>query len=287
MTTASAPGKIILFGEHAVVYGKHALALPVRDAVSAFVHEGSGRTSPDIPAFHDLVSLVRSKLDISGDCSVEVQSRLPVAMGLGASAAFAVATIRGFSSKFGIALDDAAVNAIAFECEKLAHGTPSGIDNTLATYAVPILFRNDGELQAKELDASSTPPIVIACSSRSGLTREVVAGVSCRHEKTPEQYDAIFQQIDALSVAGAFALEQGHFDELGRLMNICQGLLTAIEVSTPELESMVGIARAAGAVGAKLTGAGGGGSIIALCPDRIDAVSEALQSAGFRTLGVQ
>jgi hydroxymethylglutaryl-CoA reductase len=282
-----AAGKVILLGEHAAVYGKHALALPVRDAVSAYVHDGPGRTAPDIAALHDLVSLVSSKLNISGDYSVEVQSRLPVAMGLGASAAFAVAIIRAFAARFGIALDDADVNEIAFECEKLAHGTPSGIDNTLATFAAPMLFRNDGGLQAKRVAVSETPPIVIACSTRSGLTRELVSGVRERHENAPEQYDAIFDQIDALSLAGASALEKQDYDQLGRLMNICQGLLTAIEVSTPELESMVGIARAAGAMGAKLTGAGGGGSIIALCPGRIDAVSEALQSAGFRTLDIQ
>ena len=93
-------------------------------------------------------------------------------------------------------------------------------------------------------------------------------------------------EIDSLSVAGARLLEAQDYNELGLLMNICQGLLNAIGVSTPELESMVSIARAAGAVGAKLTGAGGGGSIVALCPGAVDDVTSALESAGFRTISV-
>ena len=121
-------------------------------------------------------------------------------------------------------------------------------------------------------------------SSRPGSTRELVAGVRERRARSARYYDAIFEQIDALSKAAATALESGNLEELGQLMNICHGLLHAIEVSTPELDAMVSLARAAGAVGAKLTGAGGGGSIVALCPGRVDEVSAALQSSGFETL---
>ena len=98
------------------------------------------------------------------------------------------------------------------------------------------------------------------------------------------QYDAIFTQVDELSLAGATAMRDSNYEELGRLMNICHGLLTAIEVSTPELESMVALARAAGAVGAKMTGGGGGGSMVALCPGRTAEVRETLESAGYHTL---
>jgi hydroxymethylglutaryl-CoA reductase len=282
----AAAGKVILLGEHAVVYGKHAVALPIADAVRASVTRSSAGTSPDIPELGKVIELIRARLGVSGDYAVEVRSRLPVAMGLGASAAFAVAITRAFNAKLGLGLDDAAVNAIAFECEKLAHGTPSGIDNTIATYARPMLFRSGAELEFRELQSSGSLPLVIACSSRGGLTKELVAGVRARREQSTEHYDAIFAQIDALSLAGAAALERGDLDELGRLMNICQGLLTAIEVSTPELEAMVAIARAAGAAGAKLTGAGGGGSMIALCPGRVDEVAAALQASGFRTMGL-
>nr|MDJ0814018.1 mevalonate kinase [Woeseiaceae bacterium] len=283
----TAAAKVILLGEHAVVYGKHALAIPLHDAVSAFVHEPAAETATTAPEVGATIDLIREKLGIEDDYSVDVRSRVPLAMGLGASAAFAVAIIRAFNNKLGLALADEAVNEIAFECEKLAHGTPSGIDNTIATYAQPMLFRNDGELEITRVAAAGEAPIVVACSSERGLTKELVADVRSRREQSRENYDAIFDQIDSLSVSGAAALERGDYDELGRLMNICHGLLTAVEVSTPELETMVAIARSAGAVGAKLTGAGGGGSIVALCPGRIHDVSAALRAAGFRTLELE
>ncbi|MBT8108724.1 MAG: hydroxymethylglutaryl-CoA reductase, degradative [Gammaproteobacteria bacterium] len=282
-----AAGKVILLGEHAVVYGKHALAIPVRDAVAAFVRETSAATVPAIPELDAAIGLIRDKLEISDDYAVEIRSRLPLAMGLGASAAFAVAIARAFNAKHGLGLEDDAINEIAFECEKLAHGTPSGIDNTIATYATPMLFRNDGELEVKTIETDEALPLVIACSSERGLTKDLVAGVRSRRDQSKEHYDAIFAQMDSLSLAGAAALERADYNELGRLMNICHGLLAAIEVSTPELDAMVSIARSVGAVGAKLTGAGGGGSMIALCPRGVDEVSAALRASGFRTLELE
>ncbi|MDH5312084.1 MAG: hydroxymethylglutaryl-CoA reductase, degradative, partial [Gammaproteobacteria bacterium] len=140
----SAAGKVILLGEHAVVYGKHALALPLPDAVVAriaprdgglqlVVIEGGARTRLEPGhALEGLVELVRGRLGIADDgYSVEVETRIPPGMGLGASAAFAVAIIRAFANLKGLDLDAREVDAIAFECEKLAHGTPSGIDNNL------------------------------------------------------------------------------------------------------------------------------------------------------------
>ena len=282
-----AAGKVILLGEHAVVYGKHALAIPVPNAVAAFVRQTSSATEPAIPELEAAIALIREKLGVADDYAVEVRSRLPLAMGLGASAAFAVAISRAFNAKLGLGLDDDAINEVAFECEKLAHGTPSGIDNAVATYATPMLFHSDDELELKPIRTSEVPPIVIACSSERGLTKELVAGVRSRREQSKEHYEAIFAQMDNLSLAGAAALEQQNYEELGRLMNICHGLLAAIEVSTPELDAMVSIARSAGAVGAKLTGAGGGGSMIALCPGCVDEVAAALRASGFRTMGLE
>ena len=299
--TVSAAGKVILLGEHAVVYGKHALALPIANAVTAEVTDGGADATvtvaewgiqqqliaDDASGIGAVVSLVRKELGVAdpGD-SIRLHSSLPRAMGLGSSAAFAVAVARALSSKHGLDVDDARINSIAFECEKLAHGTPSGIDNTISTYGVPMLFRNAGTLESQRITMTEPPPIVVACSSQPGLTKQQVANVRERRERSRTHYDAIFSEMDALSQAGAAALASADYAELGRLMNICHGLLNAIEVSNPELENMVGLARAAGAAGAKVTGAGGGGSIVALCPGSVIAVRDALRSAGYRTLGL-
>jgi hydroxymethylglutaryl-CoA reductase len=299
---AVAAGKVILLGEHAVVYGRRALAVPIPAAVAASLTptEADSRivipewgvdsaVEPDDPSgIGPAVLAVRRELGVEhGEFVVRVSSSLPRGMGLGSSAALAVAVTRAFNDALELGLDDEAVNAVAFECEKLAHGTPSGIDNAIATFGQPMLFSRDGELQTTALNVDDgSLPIVIACASHAGVTREMVAGVRARRERSRTHYDAIFDEIDSLAVEGAEALESGDLGRLGGYMNICHGLLAALEVSTPELDAMVGLARAAGAVGAKLTGAGGGGSIVALCPGRTSEVAYALEAAGFRTLGL-
>ena len=294
-----AAGKVILLGEHAAVYGHHALALPLPDAVSASVGAGDDGTTLDIPAWgvsHSIDRDAAEGIDAAialilkhvgaGDVAlaIQVQSSLPRAMGLGSSAAVAVAVTRAICEYLQIDAGDERVNDIAFECEKLAHGTPSGVDNTIATYGRPMLFRNEGRLQFEALTLTEAPPLVIASSHLPGLTSEQVAAVRGRFDRARERYDAIFREMDAISVAGARCLQSADYRELGMLMNICHGLLNAIGVSTPELEQMIAIARTAGAAGAKLTGGGGGGSIVALCPGRRGEVREALELAGYRTL---
>ncbi len=294
----TAAGKVILLGEHAVVYGKHALALPIPRAVAATVSESESGLSLVVPEWRlsrkigargsDIdaaIRLILRELGIDRDnFAIRMRSMLPRAMGLGSSAAFAVAIVRAFDVALGLGLADERVNEVAFACEKLAHGTPSGVDNSLATYARPMLFQNADGLEFEELELREPPPLVIASGDESGSTLEQVAGVRARYDRSRKPYAAIFEQIDALSVAGAAALSNRDYGELGRLMNINQGLLNAIGVSTPELERMIDIARDAGAAGAKLTGAGGGGSIVALCPETTARVSLALRSGGFRVM---
>jgi hydroxymethylglutaryl-CoA reductase len=296
---ASAAGKVILFGEHAAVYGRHALALPIPDAVRVTVEPAEYATSLAIPNWgvagridldnpndvDAILTLILRQLDIRDSAfSITVDSRLPRGMGLGSSAAIAVALTRAFCDVMKLDANDERINAIAFECEKLVHGTPSGVDNTISTFAEPMLFCNDGTMQIEPLSLAETPPIVVACSNTIGLTSDQVAGVRERYERAPRRYDALFDEIDQLSLAGVELLQAQNYEDLGLAMNVCHGLLNAIEVSTAELERMVTLARESGAAGAKLTGGGGGGSIIALCPGTMDDVQRALQQAGFRTL---
>jgi len=298
---AAAAGKAILFGEHAAVYGRHALALPIAAAVRATVTAGAEPllsipawgVSEAIPAIGEgsglleALDVIRRELDITeSEVGIRVDARLPRAMGLGSSASLAVAIVRAFDAAYGLDLDDDRVNSIAYAAEELAHGTPSGIDNTVATYAAPVLFRKGEPAKMQNVAVRDRVPIVIACSHSRGLTAEQVKGVRGRYRAASSHYDAMFDSMDRLSIDGAAALAAADWERLGSLMNICHGLLNAIEVSTPELERMVAIARSAGAIGAKLTGAGGGGSILALCPGTEQQVIAALESAGFPTFNL-
>ena len=276
----SAAGKIILLGEHGVVYGRHALALPVPDAVHITL-ERADDLEHELP--DEYVTRLLDELGVEQRAwRIHVESRLPLGKGLGSSAAIAVATARAFDRKLGLGLDDTHINDVAFEVEKLAHGTPSGIDNTLATYAAPMLFSNKDGLRFDVIEPSGAAPVLVAWGDETGKTSELVAGVRERHEQAG--FDAIFDEMDRLSRDGARLLAAGDWEKLGALMNICHGLLNAIGVSTPGLERMVTLARQSGAVGAKLTGAGGGGSIVALCPGCLDEVRSALRRAGYNTL---
>jgi len=297
--TSTAAGKIILLGEHAVVHGRHALAIPIPDAVRAAAVRTDGSTTLTVRDWHfhsviepgsdkdvdAVVNLILEKLDVAdANFSINVASSLPPGMGLGSSAALAVAITRAVAKCQGIEVDDVGVNEIAFECEKLSHGTPSGVDNTLSCYGTPMLFRNSGSLEVEVLPLDEMPPLVIGFSRAAGPTHEQVAGVKARFDQDESGYNAVFDQIDDISKAGAKALKAKQYQKLGALMNLCHGLLNAIQVSTPDLENMVSIARENGAMGAKLTGAGGGGSIVALCPDTADVVRSALHQAGYKTL---
>ncbi len=307
---SSACGKIILLGEHAVVYGRPAIALPIPLAVEAIVRKGGNGIDLVIPRWgleqkvksgsgqglSGILHYILEQLELDQEnMTIEVIPHVPRAMGLGGSSALAVAIIRAVDAAFDLQLSSEKINRLAYECEKAAHGTPSGIDNTIATYGAPLLYQRnatqDGEGGAADarfdtIKLAEPLPLVIGITGRESLTANTVARVRYAWETHQARYDGIFDQIAALTRAGVDALRDGHFREIGELMNLCHGYLNALQLSTPELEELVHIARANGALGAKLTGGGGGGSMIALCPDTQDQVSAAMEAAGYKTLRV-
>ena len=298
---SSACGKLILLGEHAVVYGRPAIALPVHLALEAHVHEGGDgvqliiprwgleqRVRPDqAPGVSGIMTTILEALGLAGrSMLIEVMPHLPRAMGLGASAALAVAVIRAISDAFKLRLTDEFINQLAFECEKAAHGTPSGIDNTVATYGASLKYQNAGRPLFNELRIAEPLPLVVGMTGKESLTAQTVANVRTAWQSHRERYEGIFDQIGELTEAGVEAIASANFAELGQLMNLCHGYLNALQLSTPELEALIHIARDHGALGAKLTGGGGGGSMVALCPDSQEEVAQAMQAAGFKTLEV-
>ena len=298
---SSACGKVILLGEHAVVYGRPAIALPIPLAVEASVRKGGAGVQLIIPRWgleqkikpnltqgiHGILNTVLSSLALAGQAmTIEVMPHVPRAMGLGGSSALAVAVIRALDRAYGLSLGDAAVNRLAFQCERAAHGTPSGIDNTVATYGAPLLFENANGPAFRELKLPESLPLVIGMTGRESLTATTVARVRTAWEGHKTRYEAIFEQMGQLTRAATEALGNARFQELGQLMNLCQGYLNALQVSTPELEELIHLSRANGALGAKLTGGGGGGAMIALCPDAQKQVAEAIEAAGYKALQV-
>jgi hydroxymethylglutaryl-CoA reductase len=217
---------------------------------------------------------------------IEVFPDVPRGMGLGGSAALAVAIIRALDRHFRLGLTDEQVNELAYLSEEIAHGTPSGIDNTLATYGQPLVFRRSAPPLVELLNIPQPLHLVIGMTCAEGLTARTVGHVAEARQRNPRLYEKIFDDIDALVLQAVSALQDNQLRTVGELMNVCQGLLNALQVSTPELERLIGVARGAGALGAKLTGGGGGGAMIALCDGDTMAVHNAIERQGFRAVSV-
>lgn len=299
-SVASAPGKIILFGEHAVVYGQPAIAVPVT-AVSA-----KARIQPDIgapggrvwlraeqvgvdaaldelPAGDPLAAAVRAALDALGvgqppAFRLGVSSTIPLAGGMGSGAAVSVAILRAVSGFLGHPLGDEQVNALAFEIEKLHHGTPSGIDNTVITYAQSIFFVKGQPME--RLSVGAPLQLLIADSGAAAPTAETVAAVRRGWEAEPQRYEGLFAQIGGIVRAARAALAEGDAAELGALMDANQVLLQELDVSSAQLEALAAAARSAGALGAKLSGGGRGGNMLALAAGDPAALEAALRATG-------
>ena len=300
MSTASAPGKIILFGEHAVVYGRPALAVPVTQVqatvtVEAGAEPGVWLEAPGIdlrcflsslPADHPLAAAVYHVVAALGrslpeSLKITIHSTIPVASGLGSGAAVSVALIRALSAFLGQPLPDERVSALAYEVEKIHHGTPSGIDNTVITYARPVYFVKGRPIET--FHAGQPFSLVIADTGIPAPTREAVGDVRKLWEAHPEECEKIFDEIGQIADLARQKITSGEWQALGELMDRNHLLLRQLTVSCPALDRLVQAARQAGALGAKLSGGGRGGNMIALIDkENAPAVTEALKSAGAR-----
>jgi mevalonate kinase len=293
-----APGKIILFGEHAVVYGRPALAVPVTEvqatatvtpapAGSGLVlwaadlgQEGRLRDAgPDQP----LAKIARLALDWLGladpDWRLAVRSSIPIAGGLGSGAAVSAAIVRALAGAAGRPAPPDIVSGLVYEVEKLHHGTPSGVDNTVIAYEQPVYFVR-GRLPAP-LAIGAPFTLAIADSGIPSPTRLAVGDVRRAWQAGPAPFEALFDAVARVVESARSAIVEGRPAQLGALMDANHRLLAEMGVSCPELDALVAAARAAGAAGAKLSGGGRGGNMIALVgAGTARQVAEALRRAG-------
>jgi len=301
MIEATAPGKVILFGEHAVVYGRPALAAPVtqlraRATIETTVGPGVRLVAPDLGreawlatarADNPLAVAVRAVERHAGrvvapGTTLTVASAIPIASGLGSGAAIAVAVIRALSAFLSLDLPPGEVSALAYEVERLHHGTPSGIDNTVIAYEQAVYFARRQPANVIEPFALSRPlRLIIGDTGIRSATKHVVGDVRARWERERGRFEAIFDACGEIAEAGRGALARGDTAAVGRLMSENHVWLARMGVSSAELDRLVAAAQAAGALGAKLSGAGWGGNMIALVEaDSEAAVAGALRAAG-------
>jgi len=299
-------GKVILFGEHAVLYGRPALAggidAGVRlEAVSA-APAGVRLRVPDWELAADerspgaLGAALRRLCELVPGPGFEATLRasLPLGAGLGGSAALSVALVRSAAAARGQEWQAARVRELAHELEKVFHGTPSGLDDTVATHGGLCLFYRDGlppgglpEPGAERLGGQAArlpwalPALVVGQSGVPRATRDMLVRVRRRWEDGRAATERLFERIEGCLQGGLRALRTQDAPALGAAMLENQACLQELGVSLPEIERMVSLALEAGALGAKLTGAGGGGGVIALAPGREAEVAAAWRAAGF------
>ena len=302
---ASAPGKVILTGEHFVVYGEPALVMAINRYVQVAAEErldkaihvssplasgffegnsfradtGGADAREILEPFKIAAEATMKSLGERRGLNLEVESTIPVAVGLGSSGASAVSTVAAVGRLFGADLSRGSIVSLSTESERYVHITPSGIDQSISTYGGVVSYRRGEGISP--LRIKSTIPVVIGNTGVSRNTGRLVDNVRIRVERLPELMKPLIGAAGKLTLQAIDALKRGDLDELGLLMDVNHGLLTTIGVSSEALDRLVYAAKRGGALGAKLTGAGGGGCIVALSSsDGREGVAKVISEAG-------
>ncbi|MDO9537812.1 MAG: mevalonate kinase [Thermoplasmata archaeon] len=306
MSTGYGFGKVILFGEHFVVHYRPTIASGISKKTVAELKAGTE------PGFHitdnrlaapgyiekyaecqkksvELMNSAIWHLDFEKNpVEVTLGGDLYCASGVGASAASCVAMARAVSEHFSLGLSEEQINQCGLEGDKAYAGTPSGIDNTCSTYGELIYFRKKkpGPNQMDRMKLGKPLDILMVSTGITTKTEEAVAGVKKRMGEHPEKYAKIFDQAEELVNQARDVLIAGDLLAIGKLMDRNHELLQKIEVSQEKLDYLVELTRKSGALGAKMTGGGLGGYMVALFADAETQEKTALacEKEGFKVI---
>ncbi len=282
-----APGKVILLGEHSVVFGRPALAASLSFGITMHAEPatsgGLRLTGEGMPKDHriqDAAALIAGKVGVE-HAVVRIESALTPAGGLGSSAAFAVALIRALSSLSGRQLPVERLAEIALDSEQIFHGRPSGVDHSAIAHGGIIRFWKGPPPRVEPVLPKRPLTIVVGLTGKMRSTGQHVLSLAQRVAESPAHYEPLIDRLGELTIGGCADVEQGDLPALGARMSEAHELLSRCGVSAPTLDAIVQAARGAGALGAKLTGAGGGGAAVALTADDPEPVVRAIRAAGF------
>ncbi len=298
MGTGYGYGKVILFNEHFVVYGIPAIASAIDKKTIAEVKKCQGKefiihdNREETPGYKkekleqqkESIRLIKKAMGIDECIEIWLSGNLRAASGVGASAASCAAIARAIADEFDMHFSDEEINSFAYEGEKAYHGNPSGIDNTCATFGGLVWYEKGKKMELLKIE--KPVEIVMGDTGIVANTKKAVEGVRQRKEKYKEKYDKIFEEAKKLVYDARDALLAMDLKKVGRLMNKNHELLREIEVSSKELDFLVEIAREAGAYGAKMTGGGLGGYMVALTPSKElqEKVAKAIEKEGYYAL---
>lgn len=281
----SAPGKIYLFGEHAVVYGKSAIccAIDLRTTVQASIHDSiiikssSGETGLDQTQYPYVCAVIETiaKLISFPGVKLDISSNIPIGSGIGSSAAVTIATLQALNLLFKCRMDLESIASLGHKIEQKIQGVASPTDTYVSTMGGTIVIPAKYKLDTLKCG------IIIGNTGKFASTKDLVSNVATLRSTYNDILDSILFTIGELSIYGEEFVRKKDYNSIGNLMSINQGLLDAIGVNSQELSSLIFAARNEDAIGAKITGAGGGGCMIALADQSsTQKIATAITNAG-------